>query len=671
MALLVNDVAPRVQYTATASQTVFAYPYAIFVDGDLTVYHTLSGVTADDTADLQTLTTHYTVSGSGTTAGGNVTLVTGAAVGDIITIERDIAVERTTDYQSLGDLSATSFNDDLDKLVMMVQQNETELARTFGLHRSDSLVTDTKLPAPVAGKSIIWNSSASGFINGPAPTTFTNGDAHFVSSLAGLRTQITAASRAFVSGYATEGDGGGDEFYWNSTSTATDDDGTIVKLDTITIGRYIRLYSGPLNVKWFGVTGDGVTIDYTQLLVAEAAVLDGGTLFYPDGTYNIGANVWTLALKKVHHYSPNAYLSAEVVITGSGGVTIQTESVSGSGLSRGSSFTGMQIQNTKAASGTALWIRNGGIGLKNVVAEASGTTSEGILVYQMWSMKWDHVFCSGSSAALRLWCDGAAGSEAINANHFDMIHCSGLVVAGSTGLIIVGGDRVKANIFNNINVEQADNGINNAGSNNEFSGMNLESTVTGIVDSATCEAIYIAPRVSVSLSNTIGALVEYIPYRNGSGTDDFARKFTGVINALKFAATQVASTDVTTLDDYQEFVSSSTACTGALTVSVVWEVVKVGKNVTLRLPRTQGTATAVGNFVYGATLPAKFRPSESIAFLSPMRDNGVDLAVPGIIYINTSGVVTVYKQMNYATAFTAAAGAGLDTSIGLSWVAPA
>ena len=116
--LLVNDVTPRVQYTASGSQTVFAYGFPIFVDSDLKVY---IGST------LKTLTTHYTVSGAGTTAGGNVTLGTGASAGDIVTIYRDLPVSRTSDYQTGGDLLAETLNDDLDKVVMMAQQNERDL----------------------------------------------------------------------------------------------------------------------------------------------------------------------------------------------------------------------------------------------------------------------------------------------------------------------------------------------------------------------------------------------------------------------------------------------------------------------------------------------------------------------------------------------------------------
>ena len=122
--LLVNDVTPSIQYTATAGQTVFPYPFAIFADGDLKVFQTLAGASPDDAADLLTLTTHYTVSGAGATGGGDVTLVTGAALNDTITIVRDIPVKRLTDFQDNGDFLAETVNDELDGLTMMAQQIE-------------------------------------------------------------------------------------------------------------------------------------------------------------------------------------------------------------------------------------------------------------------------------------------------------------------------------------------------------------------------------------------------------------------------------------------------------------------------------------------------------------------------------------------------------------------
>ena len=257
MALLVNDNTPRVQYTASASQTVFAYPFAIFEDADLKVYQTLSGVDADDSADIQTLTTHYTVSGAGTTAGGNVTLVTGAAAGDIITIERDIAVERTTDYQNLGDLASETFNDDLDKMIMMVQQNESQLARTFKVQSTDSDITDFDYPTPVAGAYLRYNATKTGIEAGNLPANLTGALTSF-DSVAGLKgvASATDGDVAFLEHYYTTSTGGGGLFYWNATSTDTDNGGTIIKATAITTGRWIRFYSGDVDVKWFGLLED-------------------------------------------------------------------------------------------------------------------------------------------------------------------------------------------------------------------------------------------------------------------------------------------------------------------------------------------------------------------------------------------------------------------------------
>jgi hypothetical protein len=134
--LTVGDLTPRLQYTASAGQTAFTYNFPIFQDSDLKVY---VGST------LQTLTTNYTVSGAGTSTGGTVTFTSGRSAGDIVTIYRDMPVQRTTDYQANGDLLAENLNDDLDKLTMMVQQNEYNLGLTL---RADQFDETTNLTIP-------------------------------------------------------------------------------------------------------------------------------------------------------------------------------------------------------------------------------------------------------------------------------------------------------------------------------------------------------------------------------------------------------------------------------------------------------------------------------------------------------------------------------------------
>lgn len=88
----------------------------------------------------------------------------------------------------------------------------------------------------------------------------------------------------FTSGYYAPGDGGGGEFYWALGNTDTVDNGITFAGNT-SAGRWKRVYSGPINVRWFGAKGDTVTDDTVNLQNAlDYAV---GSLYFPDGTYKI------------------------------------------------------------------------------------------------------------------------------------------------------------------------------------------------------------------------------------------------------------------------------------------------------------------------------------------------------------------------------------------------
>lgn len=81
-----------------------------------------------------------------------------------------------------------------------------------------------------------------------------------VTSIANLRllTAGTADNQLVeVTGYYLAGDKGGGLFYWASTSTASDDDGTIFLPSTSPAsGRWIRLFEGDVSIRWFGAKGD-------------------------------------------------------------------------------------------------------------------------------------------------------------------------------------------------------------------------------------------------------------------------------------------------------------------------------------------------------------------------------------------------------------------------------
>jgi hypothetical protein len=138
MAILINDTTPRVQYTATSGQTVFTVSFEFFENADLKVYKN---------STLLTLTTHYTVTGAGVTGGGSITLVTGATAGDVLTITRDIAVKRVTDFPTSGPFNVEALNTDLDRLTAMMQERENGLTRVVQLSETDTAAT---LQLPVA-----------------------------------------------------------------------------------------------------------------------------------------------------------------------------------------------------------------------------------------------------------------------------------------------------------------------------------------------------------------------------------------------------------------------------------------------------------------------------------------------------------------------------------------
>jgi hypothetical protein len=120
--MTVTNTTARNQYTATAGQTVFAYTFEVYNKNDLVVLQ-------NDTTLAEG--TNYTVSGVGSDSGGNITLTVGATAGDIITVYRDMALERLTDYQNSGDFLAAEVNEDFDRLWLAVQQGAVDSDRAI------------------------------------------------------------------------------------------------------------------------------------------------------------------------------------------------------------------------------------------------------------------------------------------------------------------------------------------------------------------------------------------------------------------------------------------------------------------------------------------------------------------------------------------------------------
>ncbi|MCK5444128.1 MAG: hypothetical protein KAI73_00815, partial [Rhodospirillaceae bacterium] len=106
--------------------------------------------------------------------------------------------------------------------------------------------------------------------------------ATYAAARATVGATLTASERFFIETRTADGDDASGVFYWDATSTATDDDGTILKLADTATGRLLRDFSGAVSVKWFGATGDGVTDDTAAVAAAVATALN---VLFPTGTY--------------------------------------------------------------------------------------------------------------------------------------------------------------------------------------------------------------------------------------------------------------------------------------------------------------------------------------------------------------------------------------------------
>jgi hypothetical protein len=111
---------------------------------------------------------------------------------------------------------------------------------------------------------------------------------NYVTTVASLRSLSPVTDEfVLVSGYHGCGDGGGGAFYWDPITTEPDNGGTLISpASSPASGRWKRIFSGHLSVRWFGARGDGTASDSKAFKNAlDAYGAKGGTVVVPDGVY--------------------------------------------------------------------------------------------------------------------------------------------------------------------------------------------------------------------------------------------------------------------------------------------------------------------------------------------------------------------------------------------------
>jgi hypothetical protein len=192
--------APRNSYTSTAAQTAFTVGFEFYQVSDVKVYKNGSLMTYN-AAPSNTVT--YSITGTASAGdsayefggGGSVVFGSGLTDGDIVVIVRDIAVERTVDFNPSSAFDITTLNTQLDTIIGMIADREKQGDRSVKLLDTDIVAATVTLPLKATRASKVLSFDA----DGNTETTITSTGLSTISSItadivtvAGISSDISA-----------------------------------------------------------------------------------------------------------------------------------------------------------------------------------------------------------------------------------------------------------------------------------------------------------------------------------------------------------------------------------------------------------------------------------------------------------------------------------------------
>lgn len=323
--MTVSNQNARMDYVGTGTVASFPFTFRIFADTDLVVTKT----DADGVRITLALNSEYTVTGVGSYNGGNVVLTAALESGYTLTVRRVLPLTQQVDLRNQGAFFAETHEDALDRLTMILQQQDSILGGVLRVRPEDTDTVSTELPAPVASSLIGFNAKADGMDvyrlidSGLAAAGNQTLDRYIAGSgfTAGSTTQLTltrdpgtknATTVTFdgvVQHKSTYGISGTVVTFTSAIPLGT----TEVEIVTVTtlaigvpadgsdassfnvtasgssFGRTLASRSSDIaNVKDYGASGNGVTDDRASI---QAALNSGKrVVYFPGGTYLIGAD---------------------------------------------------------------------------------------------------------------------------------------------------------------------------------------------------------------------------------------------------------------------------------------------------------------------------------------------------------------------------------------------
>lgn len=152
--VIINDVPPYTQGSAVGGQTVFGTNWTANYVSDVIVYYTPSGTLPDDATQILSYPSQYSVAFIGDQQQVQVTLVTPANLGDIVTITRMTPADRENLYSNTN-FTPNMLNQDFGILTLVDQQAQLVnqlIGPRYNYSATITPVVDTILPILAANQ---------------------------------------------------------------------------------------------------------------------------------------------------------------------------------------------------------------------------------------------------------------------------------------------------------------------------------------------------------------------------------------------------------------------------------------------------------------------------------------------------------------------------------------
>jgi hypothetical protein len=148
--MTISSTTVRNSYSGDGTTDTFTYNFKIFQDSDIQVIIR----SANGTETIKTITTHYTVTDAGVSAGGTVVFTAGniPTATETVVLRRNIPQTQAIDYIANDPFPAESHEEGLDRATMAIQQIQEEVTRSLKLSRTNTM-TSTEFTVGAADRA--------------------------------------------------------------------------------------------------------------------------------------------------------------------------------------------------------------------------------------------------------------------------------------------------------------------------------------------------------------------------------------------------------------------------------------------------------------------------------------------------------------------------------------